>query len=130
MKKKEARATASPIIPVGTTMQQEQRAARSADIGYALFEKRAADAGQAPTSPPEQATSPNTSGLVASYGGDSGDEEEGSSADIDPSLVDLNKMACLLCKRAFASKEQLQKHLDKSDLHKKNLEEHKKSVGG
>lgn len=59
MKKKEARATASPIIPVGTTMQQEQRSARSADIGYALFEKRAAEAGQAPTSPPEQATSPN-----------------------------------------------------------------------
>lgn len=66
---------------------------------------------------------------MASYGGDSGDEEEGAASDLDPSMVDLTKMACLLCKRAFASKEQLQKHLDKSDLHKKNLEEHKKTVG-
>ena len=45
MKRKEARATASPIIPVGGTAQERaardtRTEARSADIGYAMFEKR------------------------------------------------------------------------------------------
>ena len=58
-------------------------------------------------------------GLVASYGGDSddsGDEDEGG---VDESkLVDWGKLACLLCKRQFQSKEILTKHTQFSDLHK------------
>jgi len=44
----------------------------------------------------------------------------------ETSLIDTNKMACLLCKRRFDSLEILNKHIAKSDLHKKNLELYKK----
>ena len=59
-------------------------------------------------------------GLVASYGsGDSDDEdEEGSAAAAEAKLVDLAKMACLLCKRQFPNKEALTRHTQLSDLHK------------
>jgi RNA-binding protein 5/10 len=36
----------------------------------------------------------------------------------DDSLIDLKKMACLLCKRRFDSLDILNKHIAKSDLHK------------
>ena len=39
----------------------------------------------------------------------------------EASLIDLNKMACLLCKRRFDSVDILNKHLAKSDLHKVNF---------
>lgn len=70
-----------------------------------------------------QVTSPvNKPGLVASYGGDSddsADEDEGSSGIVDESkLVDWTKLACLLCKRQFQSREILTKHTQFSELHK------------
>jgi len=123
---------------VGLTAQERAAAAtatssgggassRSADIGYALFEKRVEPAPAA--GDPAAAAAANSS-LVPDYGGESGDEEESAAQELDPSLVDLNKLACLLCKRAFASREQLHKHIDKSELHRKNLEEHRRSQGG
>ena len=64
-------------------------------------------------------------GLVASYGGDSDDEEGGAEEDsgiLDESkLTDWNKLACLLCKRQFQTKEILIKHQQMSDLHKVSL---------
>lgn len=59
-------------------------------------------------------------GLVASYGGDSDDEDDEDSVNgFDESkLLDHSKMACLLCKRQFQSKEQLMRHAQMSDLHK------------
>lgn len=39
----------------------------------------------------------------------------------ETSLIDTNKMACLLCKRRFDSLEILNKHIAKSDLHKVRL---------
>jgi len=62
--------------------------------------------------------------LVASYGGDSGEESDGVGAteedgSVDEaSLTDWTKMACLLCKRQFSTKEMLMKHQQMSDLHK------------
>jgi RNA-binding protein 5/10 len=41
-------------------------------------------------------------------------------------IIDLVKMACLLCKRKFDSVEILNKHVAKSDLHKVNSEFNKK----
>ncbi|GMT30391.1 hypothetical protein PFISCL1PPCAC_21688, partial [Pristionchus fissidentatus] len=38
-------------------------------------------------------------------------------------LIDRDGKQCLLCRRAFATVEVLDKHINKSDLHKKNLEE-------
>ena len=70
-------------------------------------------------------------GLVASYGGDSDNEEteedtqlvQSSNGQIDESkLTDSVKMACLLCKRQFPSQEALQRHQQLSDLHKVILE--------
>jgi RNA-binding protein 5/10 len=60
-------------------------------------------------------------GLVASYGGDSDEEEQGEEDPgiLDESkLTDWNKLACLLCKRQFQTKEILVKHQQMSDLHK------------
>ena len=71
----------------------------------------------------QTATSPSTAsvdtGLVASYGGDSDDEEDPGADPLDESkLVDWTKLACLLCKRQFPHKDTLQKHQQMSDLHK------------
>ena len=74
------------------------------------------------TSPPATVPPANMASktcLVASYGGDSddsGDDEDGA---LDESrLVDWTKLACLLCKRQFQSRDILAKHNQFSDLHK------------
>jgi RNA-binding protein 5/10 len=74
--------------------------------------------------------------LVAPYGDESDSEDDVVKPGSVPTnpfipdvLVDFNKLACLLCKRQFPNKEVLQKHTKLSDLHKKNLEELKKSNG-
>lgn len=78
----------------------------SADIGFTVLESRG---------PPAPPSAPM---LVPSYGAgsdSSGDEEEG--------IIDWNKLACLLCKRQFPSREVLEKHQRLSNLHRQNLEE-------
>ncbi|VDM57126.1 unnamed protein product [Angiostrongylus costaricensis] len=42
---------------------------------------------------------------------------------MERALVDEGKKMCLLCKRAFPSVDVLRKHVEKSELHKKNLED-------
>ncbi|XP_076045392.1 RNA-binding protein 5-like isoform X2 [Oratosquilla oratoria] len=75
------------------------------------------------------------SGLVAAYGGEGSDSEEEPSAvsgedRSEEKLIDLTKMACLLCKRQFPNREALNRHVQLSDLHKKNLEGMRKSKEG
>ena len=70
-------------------------------------------------------------GLVASYGGDSDNEDtEEEPAQVqqmpdgqldESKLTDHVKMACLLCKRQFPSQDALQRHQQLSDLHKVTL---------
>lgn len=57
---------------------------------------------------------------MASYGGDSDDEDDDETSGVfdESKLLDQSKMACLLCKRQFQSKEQLMRHSQMSDLHK------------
>lgn len=59
---------------------------------------------------------------MASYGGDSDDEDDSADTEqgkVDESkLLDLTKMACLLCKRQFQNKESLLRHTQMSELHK------------
>lgn len=43
-------------------------------------------------------------------------------AEEEAKLLDWDKLLCLLCKRQFASREQLTKHQTASELHKSNLE--------
>lgn len=101
----------------------------TADAGFAILQKAKEDTTMMPPPPPAQksdkASPASAPGLVASYGGDSdsGGEEEDAVAPLDESkLVDWTKLACLLCKRQFQSKEILSKHTQVSELHKQNLE--------
>ena len=55
---------------------------------------------------------------MAEYGGeDSGGEDDNK----EENHTDWTKMACLLCKRQFPSKEALTRHIQLSDLHKVNF---------
>ena len=58
---------------------------------------------------------PAASSLVPEYGGDDSGGEEDSKED---NFTDWTKLACLLCKRQFPSKETLTRHNQLSDLHK------------
>ncbi|KAG9353186.1 hypothetical protein JZ751_017762 [Albula glossodonta] len=110
----------------------DRRESASADAGYAILEKkgalserpqtlmdqlkRAEERGR--TSPPQ--------GLVAAYSGESDSEEEGGAEkgnDKEEKLTDWSKLACLLCRRQFPSKEALLRHQQLSELHKQNLEQ-------
>ncbi|TFY54898.1 hypothetical protein EVG20_g9523 [Dentipellis fragilis] len=44
-----------------------------------------------------------------------------SSLDYDSEFSDISRLACLLCSRQFKSLDQLKRHNQESDLHKKNL---------
>ncbi|XP_056131329.1 RNA-binding protein 5 isoform X2 [Lampris incognitus] len=118
--------------------QEERKEAAAADAGFTLFEKKQMGGlerlmSEALKAPEEEApvSSVNTAkcGLVAAYSGDS-DPEEGGTGFIDgesseeslDKLTDWKKLACLLCRRQFPSKESLIRHQQLSDLHKQNLE--------
>lgn len=89
----------------------------AADAGYAILEKKSV----ANTYHEEEDMSNN--GLVAAYGGESDTEEEIEDVGQEERQhTDWVKLACLLCKRQFPSKEGLVRHQQLSDLHKQNLE--------
>jgi RNA-binding protein 5/10 len=77
------------------------------------------------------------SGLASLTGYGSADEPEEEVAAMnavdEQQITDWSQLACLLCKRAFPSKEKLIKHNQVSDLHKNNMEawhrEHKPQSG-
>ncbi|XP_078520793.1 RNA-binding protein 10 [Lissotriton helveticus] len=118
----------------------ERRESASADAGYAILEKKGAltekqqqqqhqqssfdllrHIGEDRDSPPR--------GLVAAYSGESeSDDEPETAAEQEEKLTDWQKMACLLCRRQFPSKEALVRHQQLSDLHKQNLERHRLST--
>ncbi|CAK6952504.1 RNA-binding protein 5 isoform X2 [Scomber scombrus] len=120
--------------------QEERKEAAAADAGFTLFEKKQAGGldrfmPEVLNSPEEEAptSSVNSSkcGLVAAYSGDSDPEEGGAEPDggdkFQDKMTDWKKMACLLCRRQFPNKEGLIRHQQLSDLHKKNLEVHRRS---
>uniref|UniRef100_A0A8K9X010 RNA binding motif protein 5 n=1 Tax=Oncorhynchus mykiss TaxID=8022 RepID=A0A8K9X010_ONCMY len=112
--------------------QEERKEAAAADAGFTLFEKKAGSL--------EMLMSELIYnhlvvllqvGLVAAYSGDS-DPEEGGAAEPEhggeqDQLTDWKKMACLLCRRQFPNKDGLVRHQQLSDLHKQNLEVHRRS---
>uniref|UniRef100_A0A8C7FA83 RNA binding motif protein 5 n=1 Tax=Oncorhynchus kisutch TaxID=8019 RepID=A0A8C7FA83_ONCKI len=105
--------------------QEERKEAAAADAGFTLFEKKQAGSLEMLMS---------EVGLVAAYSGDS-DPEEGGAAEPErdggeqgqDQLTDWKKMACLLCRRQFPNKDGLVRHQQLSDLHKQNLEVHRRS---
>ncbi|XP_046706709.1 RNA-binding protein 5 isoform X2 [Silurus meridionalis] len=110
--------------------QEERREAAAADAGFTLFEKKTGGlerlVSEAVKTTEEESSSSKV-GLVAAYSGDSEPEEAPEGDDKEDKLTDWKKMACLLCRRQFPSKEALIRHQQLSDLHKQNLEVHRRS---
>ncbi|XP_065509264.1 RNA-binding protein 10 isoform X2 [Caloenas nicobarica] len=127
--------------------EDERREAAAADAGYAILEKKGALSERHQHPPLElprlggdERLSPPR-GLVAAYSGESESEEEGERGGPAPGvpgvsggpppgsqpLTDWHKLACLLCRRQFPSKEALLRHQQLSGLHKQNLELQRRS---
>ncbi|KAJ8404650.1 hypothetical protein AAFF_G00335130 [Aldrovandia affinis] len=112
----------------------DRRESASADAGYAILEKKGALSERPQTlmdqlkRAEERGRSSPPQGLVAAYSGESDSEEEGGAekgSDKEEKLTDWSKLACLLCRRQFPSKEALLRHQQLSELHKQNLEQRK-----
>uniref|UniRef100_A0A8C8RKW1 RNA binding motif protein 10 n=1 Tax=Pelusios castaneus TaxID=367368 RepID=A0A8C8RKW1_9SAUR len=119
--------------PVSSLREDERRESATADAGYAILEKKGALAERQHTAMdlPKLASDDRLSpprGLVAAYSGESDSEEEPErAADREEKLTDWHKLACLLCRRQFPSKEALIRHQQLSGLHKQNLEIHRRA---
>ncbi|XP_037628564.1 RNA-binding protein 6 isoform X4 [Sebastes umbrosus] len=146
-RQKDSVRSASPVI-IGQriVMDHDSRQSKSADAGFAIFERKisgADDLFKKPLAPPkkdEKSKRPMGSlGMLASdYAAGSDEEVEedkddgakgsqgGQSEDKDTKLTDWKKMACLLCRRQFPNKDALIRHQQLSDLHKQNMEIHLK----
>ncbi|CDQ61010.1 RNA-binding protein 5 isoform X1 [Oncorhynchus mykiss] len=132
----------SSLQGLGQGRDEDRREAAAADAGFStLFEKKHGAGFE--TQPlvmnellknGEPETPVAKSGLVAAYiGGDSDSEEAanpesgGVGDEGSDKLTDWKKMACLLCLRQFPGKDALLRHQQLSDLHKQNLEIHRRS---
>lgn len=83
-----------------------------ADVGFAILENPAR----------LKANIDTTLHRVVSYASDSDNEPNEPAPINEKNLVDYDKLACLLCKRAFQSLDILNKHTKLSNLHKENLQ--------
>ncbi|XP_017061082.1 RNA-binding protein 5-B isoform X2 [Drosophila ficusphila] len=122
-------ATPQPILS-GNEAPTTSRGAQGAyaDVGFSILEKK--ERGKLNDYVP-QAGPPVINKLVNAYGGASDSEDDNAAAAAsqkpvesggdESDYVDLQKLTCLLCKRAFQSLDILQKHLKMSNLHKENL---------
>uniref|UniRef100_A0A8C1VN53 RNA binding motif protein 10 n=1 Tax=Cyprinus carpio TaxID=7962 RepID=A0A8C1VN53_CYPCA len=103
----------------------DRRESASADTGYAVLEMKGAllerpQILMEQIKHPEERESP-PQGLVAGYSGETDSEEE--AGEREERLTDWSKLACLLCRRQFPSKEALIRHQQLSELHRQNLEQ-------
>ncbi|XP_029006943.1 RNA-binding protein 6 isoform X2 [Betta splendens] len=134
----------SPLLRTG--VDDDKRQSKSADAGFAIFERKISggeDLFKKPIAPPkkdEKSKRPMGSlGLLASdYAAGSDEEVEEDKEETakssqssqpeekDDKLTDWKKMACLLCRRQFPNKDALIRHQQLSDLHKQNMEIHLK----
>ncbi|XP_051515735.1 RNA-binding protein 10 isoform X2 [Myxocyprinus asiaticus] len=127
--KENVRSSSSSSLNTSSRLQgrpDDQRESASADAGYAVLEMKGAllerpqilfeqmkYLEERERSPPR--------GLVAGYSGETDSEDEG--GDREERLTDWSKLACLLCRRQFPSKEALIRHQQLSELHRQNLEQ-------
>ncbi|XP_014667630.1 PREDICTED: RNA-binding protein 5-like [Priapulus caudatus] len=136
------------FVPVGPQqlsqhMSEGEKTSGAADAGFALLTKKNEhDTKLMPPPPPlgmRPKNMPPAHSLVANdYGDDSEPEEESQVEEMAPlvnfsaaaavaapggieaKITDWDKLACLLCRRQFSSKEMLLRHQQMSDLHKQN----------
>ncbi|XP_061730621.1 RNA-binding protein 5 isoform X1 [Nerophis ophidion] len=142
-RQKEGVRSQSPSLKGG--MDEDKRQSKSADAGFAIFERKNAageDFFKKPLAPLKKEKSKlpiGSLGMLASdYAAGSDEEVEEDKEDVAKSdqvkpcedkedkLTDWKKMACLLCRRQFPNKDALIRHQQLSDLHKQNLEIHQK----
>ncbi|XP_041801094.1 RNA-binding protein 10 [Chelmon rostratus] len=132
-------AIGSTALPPGYTRApghsrlDDRRESASADAGYAVLEKKGAlsERPQMFLDQIRQSTErspPQQQGLVPAYSGETDSEEEGGGGggekdEREGRMTDWVKLACLLCRRQFPSKEALIRHQQLSELHKQNLEQ-------
>ncbi|XP_041656204.1 RNA-binding protein 10 [Cheilinus undulatus] len=128
-------AIGSTALPPGYTRLSghgrldDRRESASADAGYAVLEKKGAlsERPQIFLDQIRQSTErspPQQQGLVPAYSGETDSEDEGGDKDEkEGKMTDWVKLACLLCRRQFPSKEALIRHQQLSELHKQNLEQ-------
>lgn len=113
----------------GALRDEDRRECASADAGFYLFEKKQMGAIEMPPTTEllrnQEQETPAKGDLVAPYSGDSDPEE--AAGDDESKITDWSKMVCLLCRRQFPTKEALLRHQQLSDLHKQNLEIHRRS---
>ncbi|XP_034168143.2 RNA-binding protein 10 isoform X2 [Pangasianodon hypophthalmus] len=107
-------------------LADERRESASADAGYAILEKKGALSERLQIltehiQHPEERESPPPQSSAAVYRGET-DGEDGR-GERDERMTDWAKLACLLCRRQFPSKEALIRHQQLSELHKQNLEQ-------
>uniref|UniRef100_A0A8C1FTL0 RNA binding motif protein 10 n=1 Tax=Cyprinus carpio carpio TaxID=630221 RepID=A0A8C1FTL0_CYPCA len=96
----------------------DRRESASADAGYAVLEMKVGVLHilmEQSKHPEEKRQSP-PQGLVAGYSGETDSEEE--AGEREERLTDWSKLACLLCRRQFPSKEALIRHQQLSELHR------------
>uniref|UniRef100_A0A8C5NA37 RNA-binding protein 10-like n=1 Tax=Gouania willdenowi TaxID=441366 RepID=A0A8C5NA37_GOUWI len=108
----------------GHSRLDDLRESASADAGYAVLEKKGALYERhvitlcllqtvLQISPPHQQS------LIPAYSGETDSEDEGGEkVEKDGRMTDWVKLACLLCRRQFPSKEALIRHQQLSELHK------------
>ncbi|XP_048475799.1 RNA-binding protein 10-like isoform X3 [Rhincodon typus] len=125
--------------PLSYLRDDDRRESASADAGYAMLEKKSTLAERQHVmmehlkrttdkvkDEDNRLKASPLRGLVAAYSGES-DSEEDQEEDQEEKLTDWQKLACLLCRRQFPSKEALIRHQQLSELHKQNLEIHRRS---
>lgn len=114
-----------PPQPVSSTSRQQplQRMANGyADVGFTIMENR-----ESRVKPALETNAAKSLNKLLPYGSDSDNESDpftpnsgGGLSEKD--LIDIGKLTCLLCKRAFQSLDILNKHTKMSNLHKENLQ--------
>ncbi|XP_060794593.1 RNA-binding protein 10 isoform X2 [Neoarius graeffei] len=113
-------------------LADERRESASADAGYAILEKKGALSerlhilAEHIQHPEERESPPPLQSAASVYRGETDGEDGrggGGGGEREERMTDWAKLACLLCRRQFPSKEALIRHQQLSELHKQNLEQ-------
>lgn len=120
-------AVEDPPQPTSSMSRQQpplQRMANGyADVGFTIMENR-----ESRLKAGLEANAAKTLNKLLPYGSDSDNDADpqtsnsGGGGLSEKDLIDLAKLTCLLCKRAFQSLDILNKHTKMSNLHKENLQ--------
>lgn len=119
----------SPPLP-----SQLYKSEAAVDIGFSMLGEKKERSSILPMTIPS-VSSALSNKMVVPYHSDSDEDQaahksaSAASAFNENDLVDFGKLTCLLCKRAFASTDILNKHVKMSNLHKENLQKYKLQNG-